>query len=258
MPGHSHRQQAILDALRDCGGTIRTARLADRLGVSEETVRRNVKRLAEAGLVRRMHGGVHLPDHGEEPNFRQRMERNPELKRRIADAVAALIENGASLFLDIGSTTVFIARALRNHRDLFVVTNSIQVAQLLAMQNGNRVFMAGGELRGHDGGAFGAEALSFVRRFQVDHAIFSAAAVDAISGFMLHDLQEAEFSRAIMSRAARRIVAADSTKFGRRAPIVVGDPAEVNVLVTDRSPPPNLARALSDWRIESFVAKDLA
>ena len=96
------------------------------------------------------------------------------------------------------------------------------------LADNNRVFMAGGELRAHDGGAFGAEAMAFIRRFQVDFAICSATAINADRGFMLLDLEEAEFSREIMLRARTRIVAADSTKLGRSGPIVVCDPSMVD------------------------------
>ena len=170
----THREREIVDALRIGGGSSRIHVLAARLGVSEETIRRNVKKLADDGLVRKVHGGVHLPNAEIEPSFQRRMDENPEAKRRIGARVAAIIANGDSLFLDIGSTTAYIAQALRSHRDLFVVTNSVAVAHLLAPRNNNRVFMAGGELRAHDGGAFGAEAITFVRRFQVDYAICSA------------------------------------------------------------------------------------
>src|SRR3546814_4765878 len=95
-----------------------------------------------------------------------------------------MIKNGDSLILDIGSTTAYVARALRGHHELFVVTNSVAVAQMLATRNNNRVFMAGGELRAHDAGAFGSEAVGFVRQFSVQYAILSAAAIDAETGFM--------------------------------------------------------------------------
>ena len=99
-------------------------------------------------------------------------------------------------------------------------------------------------MRAHDGGAFGAEAIAFVRRFQVDYAICSATAINADRGFMLFDLQEAEFSREIMQRANTRIVAADNTKFGHGGPIVVCDPAMVDKLVTDAPPPADLCTAM--------------
>ena len=233
----THREREIIETLRMSGGSSRIQPLAIQLGVSEETIRRNVKRLADDGLVQKVHGGVHLPDAENEPSFQQRMDQNPEAKRRIAARVAEIIRNGDSLFLDIGSTTAYIARALRNHRALFVVTNSVAVAHLLAARNNNRVFMAGGELRAHDGGAFGAEAIAFVRRFQVDYAICSTTAIDADRGFMLFDLQEAEFSREIMLRARTRIVAADSTKFGRGGPIVICEPSMVFFSWLTRRPP---------------------
>src|SRR3546814_6250397 len=91
------------------------------------------------------------------------MDENPDAKRLIASQVARMIKNGDSLILDIGSTTAYVARALRGHHELFVVTNSVAVAQMLATRNNNRVFMAGGELRAHDAGAFGSEAVGFVR-----------------------------------------------------------------------------------------------
>src|SRR3546814_19228102 len=94
--------------------------------------------------------------------FAQRMDENPDAKRLIAGQVARMIKNGDSLILDIGSTTAYVARALRGHHDLFVVTNSLAVAQMLATRTNNRVFMAGRELGPHDARAFGAKAINFV------------------------------------------------------------------------------------------------
>jgi DeoR family glycerol-3-phosphate regulon repressor len=177
----TQRENEILRELRRSGGSSRIQQLATRLDVSEETIRRNLKSLASDGLVRRVHGGAHLPDVRSEASFQQRVDENPAAKRRIAEKVAEIIEDGDSLFLDIGSTTSYIAQALQRRRELFVVTNSVSVAHTLAARNDNRVFMAGGELRDHDGGAFGVEAIEFVRRFQVDYAVLSAAALNAAS-----------------------------------------------------------------------------
>src|SRR3546814_7094142 len=173
----------------------------------------------------------------QEAPFAQRMDENPDAKRLIAGQVARMIKNGDSLILDIGSTTAYVARALRGHHDLFVVTNSLAVAQLLATRNNNRVFMAGGELRAHDAGAFGREAITFVRPFSVQHAVLSAAAIDAETGFMLFDLPEAEFSRQIIQRAGPSILVADATKFGRHAPVRVEAPGVIANIVTDPRQP---------------------
>ena len=243
----THRQQEILDALRRAGGSLRVQRLAADIGVSEETVRRNLKVLAEAGHVDKMHGGARLADLSGEGDFQHRLNIAASAKQRIARHVAGMIPDGGSVFLDVGSTTSYIADALRDHSGLLVVTNSVSVAYKLATRGGNRVYMAGGALRAHDGGAFGAEAMAFARNFKTDLAVLSTAGITAEDGFMLFDLEEANFSREIIKGAARRIVAADAAKFGRAAPIALCDPALIDTLVTDAAPPEDLATAAQNW-----------
>lgn len=250
----TQREMEILEELKVLG-SCRIQDLARRLDVSEETIRRNVKSLAEQGIVRKVHGGVHLTETVQEATFSQRMNLNPDAKEIVAKRVSQLIKNGDSLILDIGSTTAYVARALRNHHDLFVVTNSISVAQNLATRNNNRVFLAGGELRSHDGGAFGKEAIAFVKQFNVQHAILSAAAIDAETGFMLFDMQEAEFSREIIGRADRVIIAADSSKFSNRAPIRIAPPDAFDLLVTDEAPPEDIAATMDQASVEIDVAR---
>lgn len=249
----SQRAREILDLLSE-SGSARIQDIALRLRVSQETIRRNVSLLEQQGLVTKVHGGVGLKNWGLEPSFEQRFVQNQPAKRRIAEAMAALIQDGASLIMDVGSTTAYVAQALRKRRDLLVVTNSLQVAQALAGQNGNRVFMAGGELRSHDGGAFGPDARAFVRQFRVRHAILSVAAVDAQAGFLLQDLPEAEFSRTIIACAEETIIAADASKFGRTAPIRIADPEAFHRLVTDAPPPPDIADMLAEAGISVTLA----
>lgn len=233
----TQREQEILNELRLAGGSARVGYLAQRLGVSDETVRRNIKALQARSQVRKVHGGVLLSEDltlTEQP-LQARMRRNAAPKKQVARALASMINNGDSLFLDIGSTTAYAAQALAGHRDLYVVTNSLAVANTLANVNNNRVFFAGGELRRHDGGSFGDDAIRFVRRFNVQYAVFSAGAINAEIGFMLHDMAEADLSRAIAAQT--RIVLADSEKFGRRAPIAVSDQDGIDILITDKAPP---------------------
>ncbi len=246
-PEHSnHREQEILRELRLAGGGSRVGFLANRLGVSDETIRRNIKALEARALVRKVHGGVLLVENltVTEPTFQSRMDQNAGTKQRLAQRVAEMISDGDSLFLDIGSTTAYVAEALSNHHNLYVVTNSLAVAHSLATRNNNRVFMAGGELRRHDGGAFGLEAINFIRRFNVRFAVFSVGAVNADVGFMLHDIQEADLSREAAARAQTRIVVADSEKFGQRAPIAIEDPTSFDILVTDIKPAGDIADML--------------
>ncbi len=142
-----------------------------------------------------MHGAISLPSLSGEAPFDRRMRENAEAKRIIARMVAATIADGDSVMLDTGTTTSFLARELLGHRRLTVVTNSSDIARTLATVNGNKVYMAGGELRSDSGAAFGVSAIEFVGRFKVDHAVISAGAVDAVGGVMDYDLEEAEFAR---------------------------------------------------------------
>jgi DeoR family transcriptional regulator, glycerol-3-phosphate regulon repressor len=246
----NHREREILEELRLSGGSSRVQFLAERLNVSEETIRRNIRVLEEGGHVTKIHGGVHLKDLSSEQPLHFRMAENAEAKRVIAAEVANLVQDGETLFLDIGSTTAFIAVALQKHQNLFIVTNSTSVAHTLATRNGNRVFLAGGPLRPHDGGAFGNEAVSFIRRFNVKYAILSIAAINE-RGFMLQDMEEAEFSREAARIAENRIVVADGEKFGRSAPVVVDMP---DTLVTNAAPPVDIKAMLDANGIDVIVA----
>ncbi len=251
----NQRQQEIISALRRAGGSLRIQALAAELEVSEETVRRNLKSLAKTGIIDKVHGGARLSDHPDEGDFKHRLALRPDAKQKIARQAASLIPNGSSLFLDIGSTTSFIADALRDHEELLVVTNSISVAYKLATRNNNRVFMAGGELRSEDGGVFSTQAREFAGNFKTDFSILSAAGITSESGFMLFDLHEAEYSRTIISNSKTRIMAADSSKFGRSAPITACDPSLIDILVCDEPAPEDIVTAARKWMTQIIIAR---
>ncbi|MDH6230594.1 DeoR family glycerol-3-phosphate regulon repressor [Mesorhizobium soli] len=241
---HSKRHAEILRMVQD-EGTISIADLADRLGVSLETVRRDVKPLTSDGTVMKMHGAIGLPAIVGEAPFERRMRENSEAKRAIARLVATTIVDGESVMLDTGTTTSYLARELLGHRRLTVVTNSSDIARTLATVNGNRVYMAGGELRSDSGAAFGISAIEFVSRFSVNHAIISIGALDAAAGVMDYDLEEAEFARMVLSRGTRSLVVTDHSKFGRQGLVQVCGFGGFGELVTDRAPPPDIAAALA-------------
>lgn len=237
------RHGAILKLLEG-HGSLSVAALAQDLGVSTETVRRDIRALVEAGAAVRVHGAVGLAGQIGEAPFERRMRENAAAKRAVARALADRIGDGEAIMVDTGTTTSFLARELLGHRRLTVVTNSSDIARTLATVNGNRVFMAGGELRGDSGAALGASALEFIRSFAVQHAIISAGAVDA-SGVMDFDLQEAEFARAVLACGERRIVVTDASKFRRRGVIRVAGFERLDTLVSEAPPPPEIAEAMA-------------
>lgn len=242
----NQREQEILREVRLAGGSCRIGFLAQKLNVSDETIRRNIKTLEASGLVRKVHGGVSLSGQVSvlQQPFQRRMDRDTDVKKALAAKVAAMVKNGDSLFLDVGSTTAYVAQALQQHEDLYIVTNSITVAHTLTARNNNRVFMAGGELRTVDGAAFGQDALAFIQRFNVQYSIMSVAAINARSGFMLFDVQEADISCAAIQRAQFSIVLADSSKFGAHAPVTIQTPQAFDMLITDTAPDEGIAAML--------------
>jgi DeoR family glycerol-3-phosphate regulon repressor len=243
------RQTEILRAVRQSGSASVTA-LAAQLGVSTESIRRDIKSLIDSGTVLRFHGGIMDPSHQEEPPFQRRMRVNREAKRKIAALVLELIRDGDSLILDNGTTTAYVAEALAAHSKLVVVTNSAQIACRLAGHNNNRVFMAGGELAGDDAAAFGHSTLAFLRQFEVHCALLSAGAIGTSGEIRVFHLFEAEFARAAMAQAREVWVIADGSKFSREAPVRLCGLGEVNRLITDAAPPADFAAACAAARVE--------
>lgn len=246
------RQSEILKSVR-LYGTCTVGKLAEDLNVSDETIRRDVRSLVEEGLVLKVHGAIVAPDHLREDPFQLRLQENRDEKLRIASRAAEMVSQGESLMLDTGSTTTYVAHSLMSHRNLFAITNSVEVARSLAAQNGNRVYMAGGELRADDGAAFGETATDFVSQFQVSKAFLSIAAISAENGFMDNELWEAEYSRTVIQQANQVIMVADHTKFDRRALVQVCGFKDVDTLITTRTPPPAVAENLEAAGVELIV-----
>jgi len=238
----SKRHGDILRLLQH-DGTVALSELARKLNVSLETIRRDIKPLARSGSVVKMHGAVSLTTTIGEAPFEKRMRENSDAKRMIAAMVAATIRDGDSIMMDTGTTTSFLARALLEHRRLTVVTNSSDIARTLATVNGNKVYMAGGELRSDNGAAFGTTAIDFVNRFSVIHAIVSTGAVNS-AGIMDYDLDEAEFARMVLTRGKRSLVVTDHSKFGREGLVRVGGFDAITELATDKPPPAEIAQAI--------------
>lgn len=232
----TRRQIEIVEAAR-AAGIVRIGDLAHDMGVSLETIRRDIRPLVETGTLIKYHGAVSPSFTGAEAPFERRMRDNAREKVMIARHTAAMISDGDSVMMDTGTTTSLLARELLRKRDLTIVTNSSDIARTLATVNGNKVYMAGGELHGDNGAAFGRSAIELVASFAVRHAIISIGAVDAATGLMDHHLAEAEFARTVLDCGQQRTVITDHTKFARTALVRVCGFDDFDLLVTDAKPP---------------------
>ncbi len=225
---------------------MRIGALAEEMRVSLETIRRDVRPLVEGGELVKSHGAVSLSVSLSEAPFERRLREMAMEKRRISRHVADLIDDGDSVMMDTGTTTSILARELLTKAGLTIVTNSSDVARTLATVNGNRVYMAGGELHGDNGAAFGRSAIEFVAGFKVRFAIISIGAIDPEGGLMDHQLAEAEFARTVLSCGSQRLVITDHSKFNRSALVRVADLGDIDLLVTDRIPPEQLMERLRE------------
>lgn len=247
------RQEELIEKLRR-DRVLSVTAMADQLQVSTETIRRDVRFLASKGLLVKRHGNVQWPDDREDQPLQRRLAANMGSKKKIAAAAAREVKDGESLLIDTGSTNIYVAEALRGHRQLTAITNSAPIAQLLSTGDGNRVFLAGGEVRADDCAAFGPACLAYLRQFSAETAIISCAAFSKEFGVMDHHMQEVEVCRILVERAERVIVVADQTKFTAKGLIAACPLAEVDLLITDAPPPADLASALESADVEWLVA----
>jgi len=209
-------------------------------------VRRHIRPLVDRGQVEKVHGGIVLPDRLKEAPMERRMGENRAAKQAIARAVSEMIEDGDTLMLDTGSTTAYVAVALSGKQGLHVVTNSTEIGRILARQGTNTVYLVGGEVGSDQLATFGPQAIDFVRRFNVRHAILSIGGINAENELLNFGLDEADFSRAVIRQAASVNIVADYTKFSRHALVKVCDVEDIDTFITDRAPPKPFQRLLSE------------
>ncbi len=231
------RQVLLLDEVR-ARGTVTVDALSERLGVTLQTVRRDVQRLSDAGLLARFHGGVRAGNATTQNiAYQQRQQLNGAAKLRIARAVAKAVPDGCSLIINIGTTTEAIARELLRHRGLRVITNNLNVAAILSDNPDCEVIVAGGELRSRDRGIVGEMTVDFIRQFKVDMALIGVSGIEADGSLRDFDLREVEVARAILGHAREVWLAADHSKFNRPAMVEIGRLGQIGTLWTDRQPP---------------------
>ncbi|SMQ01278.1 transcriptional regulator, DeoR family [Pseudomonas putida] len=245
------RQQQILELVRE-RGYVSIEEMAQLFVVTPQTIRRDINQLAELNLLRRYHGGAAYDSSIENTAYAMRADQMRDEKQRIADAVARQIPDHASLFINIGTTTESIARALLNHSHLKVITNNLHVAAILAAKDDFEVLVAGGTVR-RDGGVVGQASVDFINQFKVDFALVGISGIDEDGSLLDFDYQEVRVSQAIIANARQVILAADSSKFGRNAMVRLGSIDLVDCLVTDRTPTPALTQLLNQNKIRLEV-----
>jgi DeoR family transcriptional regulator, glycerol-3-phosphate regulon repressor len=228
-------------------GRVTVEDLAVRLGVTAQTIRRDLAELDAEGQIERVHGGAVLRSGTVNIAYRQRRALQATEKRAIARAYARSLPEGASVFLAIGTTVEAVAEELSRRADLMAVTNNLNVANMLQAGAEAQVIVTGGRVRRADGGLTGTLAAAAARQFRVDVAIIGCSALDPSGDLMDFDLDEVGVSRALIEQARKTWVVADHSKLARTAPARIASLSEVDTLFTDKPLPERLAAQCAEW-----------
>lgn len=232
--------------------------LAELLGTSRETIRRDLTDLAERGRVRKIHGGAtvtepRLLDMDAEGSFQGRLLENADAKRAIARRAIQLFQPGDTLFVDTGTTTLWFGEELALATGLTVITNSAAIAALAARGQSNSTFLIGGEYRADGTENLGPLAIEQINQFHAIHAVLAVGSVETL-GILDFDLREADVARAMIAQAKSVTVLADASKFGRGGLIKVAPLDVVARVVTDAEPPDDIREALKEAGAEVILA----
>lgn len=253
MPKPNTRQEQILELVQR-QGYVSVEALAQRFSVTPQTVRRDINQLSDMALVQRYHGGAGVASSVENVAYTTRQVLCLEEKQRIARLVSSFIPDHASLFINIGTTTEEIAKTLLNHRGLKVITNNLNVANIMCSNSEFEVIVAGGVVRGRDRGIIGEPTIDLISQFKVDFGIIGISGIDTEGVLLDFDYREVRVAQAIIRNSRRVYLAADHSKFGRNAMVRMGDIEQVTALFTDCAPTTAFQNLMTAKGVELYVA----
>jgi DeoR/GlpR family transcriptional regulator of sugar metabolism len=245
-------RQDLIRTRLDLSGRVIAAELAQELGVSEDTIRRDLREMAASGLCRRVYGGA-LRISQAARTMNERMTVGGERKAALARAAAALIPAGSTVFVDAGSTNLALARALPAGSDLTVATNAPAIAAAL-LERAITTIQLGGLIDPDVGGAIGAKAMRDAEAFRPDILVLGVCGIDAEAGVTAYTFEDAEFKRFLASRAKTVLVAITNDKLSTAAPYSVVPLSRVARAVIEADANETEAAALTAAGIETLRA----
>lgn len=247
------RERLIVEELGETGRTI--VELSQDLGVSEATIRRDLKSLEDQGKIRRVHGGAVISKFPRvEPAFSMKASLNTVEKREIAEIAASYINDNDTIFLDGGSTVLGLVKALGSFNNLTIVTNSLTAAAEL-MESQHRLIIVGGELRPISRTMVGPLTEKIISTLHIDKAFMGTIGFTVEDGMSTTDPNEAYTKELIMKRAGKVILLADSGKLENPSLVISGSPEHVDVLITDNGISDRLIAKLKKKKIEVATKK---
>ena len=246
------RQHDIL-SLAEKEGYVSVENLAETFEVTQQTIRRDINNLCDQELLTRTHGGAFYSSGVRNFAYKSRKSLASDEKKEIADAVAAIIPDNSSIVINIGTTTEQVAESLLSHQGLKVITNNINIVNIFAQSNNAEVWLAGGKVRNLDSAVIGIHTANFIKQFKVDYAVVGVSAIDNDGALVDFDSEEVLVSRAIFKHCRKLILVADNFKFERTAPMLIGNISEIDTLVTNIQPSPEIINICNKNNVEIIV-----
>jgi len=246
------RQALILEKIQQ-SGFVTIDELVDHFKVTPQTVRRDLNQLAKVQKISRHHGGAAIVSSTVNTDYQTRKIMDLQAKEKIAAELVSMIPDGASLFINIGTTTETIARALLKHKGLQIVTNNLNVASILGAKEDFSVVIAGGEVRHRDGGVIGETTEEFIKKFRMDFGIIGISGIDLEGSLLDFDYREVRVAQAIIANSRQVLLAADHSKFGRKAMVRLGNIAQANHFFTDAPPPTEIQQILVEHQVNLHI-----
>ncbi len=230
------RRNEILSKLQEERKVV-VSDLSQQYNVTEETIRRDLEKLENEGLAKKTYGGAVLNESfNTDLPYTVRKKANVESKQKIAEAIAAMIEDGDHLILDASSTALFIAKRMKDKKNITVITNSVEILLELSDRNGWKILSTGGRLKEGGLALVGYQAERMVSTFHVDYAIFSCKGMDLERGLTDANESDAQIKKMIVKAANKTILAVDHSKFDRISFTQVCELSEIDMVVTDKEP----------------------
>lgn len=250
----AERRKRILELI-ETKNSMTVTELCELFDVSEMTIRRDLRFLDREGLLQRVHGGAILHrGRSYEPTFPSRRNQNARQKEAIGRKAAALVNEGDSLALDVGTTTLEVARALVGVKNLTIITSSLPIANVLANAPGIRLILSGGIVREFELSMIGHVAARTFRDFRVDKAFIGIGGLDLQNGLTEYSLEDALVKQVIIDHAEQVIITADSSKLGQTCFAAVAPLSSIEVLITDTAAPPEFVEELQRKDIDVILA----
>ena len=247
------RREIALELLQE-RGEVSVAELSERAAVSPMTIRRDLEVLEQEGVLRRVHGGaISLASRGYAAPYSVRAKRDVTVKERIGQATAVLLAERETVILDVGTTTLQVARALHRRRNLTVLTPSLQIANVLSRNKGIRLMLTGGTLAPGELSLVGDLAEEAFSRLRFDTFVMGVGGIDVEAGCTEYSLDDARVKRAALACVRRCIVVADSSKLGKVTFAQVCPLDRVDLLITDGGAAKDDLAALEAERVEVVV-----